>query len=79
MSLSIGAAVKHDDFATATPLELFRAADECMYMAKGSSEHAYVVEFSDSSCGTPTPVSQLDTNQLHDQDEYPSVRIGQTR
>ena len=79
VSLSIGAAVRHDDFATATPLELFRAADECMYMAKGSSEHAYVVEFSDSSCGTPTPVSQLDTNQLHDQDEYPSVRIGQTR
>lgn len=79
VSLSIGAAVRHDDFATATPLELFRAADECMYLAKGSSEQAFLIEFSDSSCGTPTPVSQLEANQFHNIDEYPSVRIGQTR
>lgn len=64
VSLSIGAAVRHDGFDCATPLELFRAADECMYMAKGSSEPAFVVEFSEDGDDTPIPIGPLTEQSL---------------
>jgi diguanylate cyclase (GGDEF)-like protein len=59
VSLSIGAAVRHDEFSSATPLELFRAADECMYMAKGSDELAYIAEFGEAYDPTPKSLSQV--------------------
>lgn len=59
VSLSVGAAVRHADFSNGTPLELFRAADECMYLAKGSNEAAYIIEFDGDCEASPIPLSHL--------------------
>ncbi len=64
VSLSIGAAVRHDEFASSSPAELFRAADECMYLAKGSSEAAFTVEFGRDSTGIAAPVGQTQSVQI---------------
>ncbi|MFK7820672.1 MAG: diguanylate cyclase [Planctomycetaceae bacterium] len=59
VALSIGAAVRHDEFSSATPVELFRAADECMYLAKGSDEYAYICEFGEDYDSNPKPLRRL--------------------
>lgn len=56
VSLSIGAAVRHSDFAEVSPRDLFRAADECMYLAKGSAHEGFVIEFGDDQTPTPEPI-----------------------
>lgn len=56
VSLSIGAAVRHDNFAEVSPRDLFRAADECMYLAKNSAEQGFVMEFGGNALPTPEPV-----------------------
>lgn len=60
VSLSVGAAVRHDDFSTSCPAELFRAADECMYRAKGTTEHAFTIEFGQGCAGAAVPVHPAD-------------------
>ncbi|MDA7978481.1 MAG: GGDEF domain-containing protein [Pirellulales bacterium] len=46
VTASIGAAVRHDEFYTSTPSELFAAADECVYQSKRAGTGARVIEFS---------------------------------
>ena len=61
VSLSIGAAVRHDDFENNSPTELFRAADECMYLAKGSAEHhAFTVEYGQHVDSVPTAANAVE-------------------
>lgn len=60
VSLSIGAAVRHDGFEDSSPIELFRAADECMYLAKGTSEHAFAIEFGVEHDSVPAPIKSIE-------------------
>ncbi|WP_197444240.1 GGDEF domain-containing protein [Maioricimonas rarisocia] len=52
VSVSVGAAVRHDGFEDNDPRELFAAADDCLYRAKRSSADAYVIEFGADSDAT---------------------------
>ena len=61
VSLSIGAAVRHAGFSEASPRDLFQAADECMYLAKGSSELGFVQEFGHDESPTPVAVDFSDS------------------
>jgi diguanylate cyclase (GGDEF)-like protein len=56
---SIGAAVRHDGFAETTPCELFEAADDCLYRAKGCTGSAWIVELGARFSGTARPVSEM--------------------
>ncbi len=56
VTVSIGAAVRHDGFESSDPRELFSAADECMYHAKASPQPAWKVELGDGYSGIPEPV-----------------------
>lgn len=63
MTVSIGAAVRHDGFDTSDPGKLFAAADECLYHAKGSDQRAWKVEFGANCPGVVEPV-RFDENQM---------------
>lgn len=56
VSVSIGAAIRHDAFETSDPRELFSAADECLYHAKATSDMAWKVELGQGHTGIPEPV-----------------------
>jgi len=56
VSVSIGAAVRHNAFETSDPRDLFSAADECLYHAKASRESAWKVELGTEYTGVPEPV-----------------------
>ncbi len=57
VSVAIGAAVRHSGFADSDPQALFRAADDCMYLAKNSGPTgAFVVEFGEGYSEVPTPI-----------------------
>jgi diguanylate cyclase (GGDEF)-like protein len=45
LAASVGAAVRHDDFENSDPIDLFVAADQCMYQAKLSGTAGYRIEF----------------------------------
>lgn len=49
VSASVGAAVRHSGFSDCEPLNLFSAADDCLYRAKESRGAAFRVEFDESS------------------------------
>ena len=69
VTVSIGAAVRHDGFESSDPRELFSAADECMYHAKASPESAWKVELGQGCPGIPEPVRFVcrdgAANELH--------------
>lgn len=56
VTVSIGAAVRHNGFESSDPRELFSAADECLYHAKASAETAWKVELGSGCSGIPEPV-----------------------
>jgi len=59
VTISVGAAVRHDGFEHSDPRELFAAADDCLYRAKRSTADAYVIEFGADSDET---VRYVDTS-----------------
>ncbi len=59
ISVSIGAAVRHDGFDTSDSRELFSAADECLYHAKATQESAWKVELGREHPGIPEPVRSV--------------------
>ena len=56
VTISIGAAVRHNGFQSSAPLDLFSAADECLYQAKASPEAAWKVELGDGYSEIAEPV-----------------------
>jgi len=56
VTISIGAAVRHSGFQSSAPLDLFSAADECLYHAKASPESSWKVELGDGHSEIPEPV-----------------------
>lgn len=56
VSVSIGAAVRHEGFENSSPSDLFAAADDCLYQAKASSDQIWLTEFGSGCPGTSTPV-----------------------
>jgi|GEM_PF-788942 len=69
VSVSIGAAVRHDGFDTSDPRDLFSAADECLYHAKATPQSAWKVELGGGHTGIPEaiqfPVHQSTTDILN--------------
>ena len=65
VSVSIGAAVRHDGFDSSDPRELFSAADECLYHAKASPESAWNVELGSTCSGVPEPVRLMPSETNH--------------
>lgn len=56
VSASIGAAVRHLDFDRHLPEDLFVAADNCLYEAKGSKRDAWKIELTEDEDCRPEPV-----------------------
>jgi diguanylate cyclase (GGDEF)-like protein len=56
VSASVGAAVRHNGFAECNPLNLFSAADDCLYRAKETRGAAFRVEFDGSNHSTFHPI-----------------------
>lgn len=61
VSVSIGAAVRHSEFADSEPASLFRSADDCLYRAKQSRGAAFMVELGDGFPAEPHSISVTDT------------------
>lgn len=53
---SIGAAVRHIDFEGHLPEDLFVAADNCLYEAKGSKHNAWKIELRENKDCKPEPI-----------------------
>lgn len=62
VTVSVGAAVRHNGFEASDPRELFSAADECLYHAKASAESAWKVEFGEGCSAIPEPVRFVPQN-----------------
>jgi diguanylate cyclase (GGDEF)-like protein len=58
VSASIGAAVRHGKFQDSVSVDLFAAADDCLYRAKKSSHRAWSIEFVTENEPFPAPVAQ---------------------
>lgn len=56
VSASVGAAVRHSGFTECDPLNLFSAADDCLYRAKETRGAAFRVEFDGSKHSTFEPI-----------------------
>lgn len=63
ISASIGAAVRHSDFWTTSPAELFAAADECLYRAKQFRGTAFRVEQGNPGAEEPLRVALPDGDE----------------
>ncbi|MEZ6126487.1 MAG: GGDEF domain-containing protein [Planctomycetaceae bacterium] len=60
ISASIGAAVRHCDFGSHQPEDLFVAADKCLYEAKQSASSSWKIEFGHEAEPVPEPVTFRD-------------------